>query len=271
MNKNAKSRDDSNQLIKSNQIPKKIGKTKAINAVFRTAQILRCLAGNTNALTDIAEKCDLSITTVHRFLQSLEESELAFQDPVDSKYHLGPLFTELLVTHINVHTYLIDLSNEEINRLSRLFGESTALDVEVGLQIATLVHIPSRFNYGIINPIKVPFYSSVSQAMLSQHSDDEIEIILENLKSLPGDRLVDKEKFKNQINEGKRLGYSIFREDPDGVTGISVPIRGYVCPAAINVVGPETRLGVIVDKVVKETIISAERISKNLIKGRKRL
>jgi DNA-binding IclR family transcriptional regulator len=270
MDINAKPTESSARLKRPNQFPQKIGKTKAIQSVFRTAQILHCLAGNINALTDIAEYCNLSTTTVHRFLQSLEESELAFQDPIEHKYHLGPLFTELLVTQINVHTYLIDRSNQEINRLSRLFGESIALDVEAGLQIVTLVHIPTRFNYGIVNPMRLPFYSSVSQAMLSQRSDDEIDKILNHLKSLPGDRAVDKENLKKQIIEGKRLGYNIFCEDPDGITGISVPIRNYLCPAALSVAGPEMRMSSIKNDVIIELKTSAAQIENSLLKSEKR-
>jgi IclR family KDG regulon transcriptional repressor len=255
----------SNTSIKKlDELPQKVGKTKSVKSVFRTSQILQCLAGNIGSIKDIADHCGLSTTTVHRILQSLMESDLACQDPIENKYHLGPLFTQLLLTQVNVHRYLIDQSNEEINRLARLFGEVVALDVEVGIQIVTLEYIPSKFNYGITAPNKLPIYSSISQVMLSQHSEAEIEIILNHSELAPGNPVLDKDNLKKQLKINQLQGYTVYREDPNGITGISAPVKNYICPAAISVIAPEIRMGSIITEVIEEIQLSVGRISKNI-------
>jgi DNA-binding IclR family transcriptional regulator len=266
MIKKTNTKKRSTKSKKINQLLPKVGKTAAVQSVFRTAKILKCLANNRGSIKDIAEECDLSMTTVHRILQSLEESELAFQDPIESKYYLGPLFTQLSVTQINLHRYLTSRSYEEINRLSSLFGESTTLDVEVGLQIITLLHVLGKFNYGMINPEKVMFYSSVSKAIMSQHSDDEIEIIMGQLKSPTRESVTDIEDIKKQIIETRHQGYIVYHEPTEGIMGVSVPIRNYICPAALSVVGPEIRLGQITPNIIEEMKISASRISNSILK-----
>jgi DNA-binding IclR family transcriptional regulator len=264
MDKTVKSGSNTSTARKLDELPQKIGKTKTVKSVFRTSQILQCLAGNISSIKDIAEQCGLSTTTVHRILQSLEESELACQDPIENKYHLGPLFTQLLLTQVNVHRYLIDHANEEINRLAHLFGEAVALDAQVGMQIVTLEYIPSKFNYGITTPIKLPVYSSISQALLSQHSDDEIETILRHTELSPGNPVLDKEKLKKQLKINQLQGYTVYREDPNGITGISAPINNYVCPAAISVIAPEIRMCSIISGVTEELKASAARISDSM-------
>jgi IclR family transcriptional regulator, KDG regulon repressor len=266
MEKNNKPGSNTLTAREPDELPQIIGKTKAVKSVFRTSQILQCLAGNICSIKDIAEHCDLSTTTVHRILQSLEESELACQDPVENKYHLGPLFTQLLLTQVNVHRYLIDHSNDEINRLASLFGEGIALDVEVGLQIVTLEYVPSKFNYGITTPLKLPIYSSISQALLSQHNDDEIEAILKHTRPTPGSPVPDIDNLKKQLKANQSQGYSIYREDPNGITGISVAIKNYVCPAAISIVAPEMRMKSIITEVIDELKASAGRISDSMKK-----
>lgn len=264
MNKKVKIGSNTSTAKKLNELPQKIGKTKAVKSVFRTSQILQCLAGNIGSIKEIAEHCSLSTTTVHRILQSLEESELACQDPFENKYHLGPLFTQLLLTQVNVHRYLIDHANEEINRLARIFGEAVALDVEVGIQIVTLEYIPSKFNYGITTPIKLPIYSSISQAILSQHSEDEIETILNRADLSQGNPVLNKENLKKQMEMNQLQGYTVYREDPNGITGISTPIKNYVCPSAISVIAPEMRMGSIISAVIQELKASADRISDSM-------
>jgi len=256
--------------IKRNLTPKNGGKATPVKSIFRAAGILRCLSHNINSIKDVAEHCDLSMATVHRILQTLEESGLAFQDPLDLKYYLGPLFTQLLLDQVNDHKFLTAQSIGELNRISELFGEFIALDVEAGMQIITLIQIQSRFNYSIIRPEKVMFYSSVSRALIMQHSDDEIELMLNhaNLKPPTEHFTADKENLKEQYEEERRQGYSICRGLNEGVVGISVPVRSYICPVALNVVGPEIRLDSVIADVIKEMMISASRISERLSRNR---
>jgi DNA-binding IclR family transcriptional regulator len=269
--KNLKRDNFSVKSRKRNKVVPNRGKTTSVKSIIRTSSILRCLSKNIHSIKEIADHCRLSMATVHRILQTLEESELAFQDPINRKYYLGPLFTQLSLSQINAHQYLIVQSAEEVNRIWDLFGEFTALNAEVGMRIIQLVNIPSKFNYSISRIDDCPmFYGSHSKVLMAQHSDDEIEVILNSVTPKPPSNhcVTDREQLKEQFMEARRQGYYICRKEIDEIVmGISVPIKNYMCPASLSVVGPEIHLEAISAVVIKELLISANRISDRISGG----
>jgi DNA-binding IclR family transcriptional regulator len=82
----------------------------------------------------------------------------------------------------------------------------------------------------------------------------------------PGNPVLDKEKLKQQLKVSKHQGYTIYREDSHGITGISAPIKNYVCPAAISVVAPEMRIEPVITDIIDELKASAGRISDSMKK-----
>jgi DNA-binding IclR family transcriptional regulator len=59
-------------------------KETAVQSVRRAAEILNCISNGMSSVTDIAERCNLSKSTVHRLLKALGESELVMQDPINT-------------------------------------------------------------------------------------------------------------------------------------------------------------------------------------------
>jgi DNA-binding IclR family transcriptional regulator len=235
-----------------------------VRSITRTAGILRCLSRNIDSVKNIAEECGLSMATTHRILQALEYEGFAFHSPVDRKYYLGPMFTKLQLNQTIAHQHLLIQSIDEIKRLWNLFGEFTALDVEVGLQVITLVEKQSRFNYSIAGPFTSTYYGSLAKVLMAQKSDDVIKLIMENITPEPKSKhcVTDKDKLMEEFRMVRRQGYSISRkENTEGMTGISVPVHNYHFPAALSIVGPEVRLESIIDDAIPEMITSAKRIS----------
>jgi IclR family transcriptional regulator, acetate operon repressor len=69
-------------------------------------------------LSDLAERSGLSLATVHRLLRSLVAAELVAQDPVSSRYSLGPELVRLSERYLDrlpllqrLRPYLVDLRN----------------------------------------------------------------------------------------------------------------------------------------------------------------
>lgn len=69
-------------------------------------------------LSDLAERSGLSLPTVHRLLRSLVAAGLAEQDPVSSRYSLGPDLVRLSASYLErlpvlqtLRPYLVDLRN----------------------------------------------------------------------------------------------------------------------------------------------------------------
>lgn len=240
---------------------------KPVNSVARAGKILQCLSNNINTVKEISDQCGLSMSTVHRLLKTLEDSELVFENPNDRKYYLGRLFTQLTLGTYNNHRYLIYQSIDEVQRIWDICGEFIALDIEVGFQVNTLIEIQSRFNYSLTRSSKLMFYGSVSKVMMAQHSDDEVAIVLKNvaLKPIMPESITDKDKLKEQIKEVRHQGYCVSRREiNEGIMGISVPVNNYMCPAALSVVGPDVRLELKVKEILQELLTSATNISNRI-------
>jgi DNA-binding IclR family transcriptional regulator len=257
----------SGESTESNRAPERQQNTN-VQSIARAAVIMRCIMQGFHSIKDIAAQCDLSNSTVHRLLSSLNESGFVFKDPVNHQYYLGSLFNQLSLSQSEAHQQFLFQSIEESNRIWELFGEATILDVQVGLQKISLLTINSRYNYSYKNAqYKGPIlYGSEAKVLLSQHSDEEIEKLLNSINLQPSSEycVTDKADLKEQFQQARRQGYYISKEFGDGMMGISVPIKGYLFPAAISVAGPEKRLDPIALKIVAEIKISANRIADNI-------
>jgi len=238
-----------------------------VNSVARACSILQCLSNDINSVKEIADQCGLSMSTVHRLLKTLQDSELVFENPLDRQYYLGRLFTQLTLSTHNIHRYFIYQSIDEVQRIWDICGEFIALDIEVGFQVNTLIEIQSRFNYSLTKSTKLMFYGSVSKVMMAQHSDDEVATVLNNvtLKPIMPESVIDKDKLKEQIKEVRHQGYCVSRREiNEGIMGISVPVNNYVCPAAITVVGPDVRIEPKVKEIIQELLKGAGNISNRI-------
>jgi predicted transcriptional regulator len=78
-----------NKNVTKIKLPADAKKETAVQSIKRASAILNCISDGTNSVTDIATKCDLSKSTVHRLLKALCESELVMQDTLNHQYFLG--------------------------------------------------------------------------------------------------------------------------------------------------------------------------------------
>jgi len=260
---------DNSEIRPSDSLKTDDSPDKGVQSILRAAEILRCLGNGINSIKDIGVKCHLSVSTVHRILQTLVETDLAFQNVGDHKYYLGRLWDQISVEQSNAHKFFLSNSVEEVNRIWDLTGECTALGVEIGLQVVTLLQLPCKFSFGVINrSIRPPFLGSENQALMSLHSDEEINAFLAYSKFNPdmGTEINNKQQLKEIYREVRLKGYAISQKElsDDGIMGISVPIGRYSHPAALTVVGPESRMLTHTDKIVKELLTSAKRITRRL-------
>lgn len=91
-----------------------------LGTVHNATVVLRELAQGPahHQLTDLAERADMSMATVHRLLRSLTAAGLVEQDVRTSRYGLGPALVELAEQYLERHPvrtvaspYLVDLRN----------------------------------------------------------------------------------------------------------------------------------------------------------------
>lgn len=244
-------------------------------SISRAANILTCLSDGKNSVTEIAQQCELSKPTVSRLLQALEKSNLAIRNPIHRKYFLGSLLNRLVANPKTTHLNLITLSIEEMNQLSKMCGETVILGIFVGIQNIRLHIIPSIHNIRVYDDDNFDLASqnlegAAIKVSLSQLKPGELASVMDYIQSFSMIRNsdFDKKQFYLQLNQIREQGYATSRgEKLAGALAISVPIKGYHYPAALSVVGIESRFQARMTELVPEIIASSNRISKKLPKS----
>jgi IclR family transcriptional regulator, KDG regulon repressor len=248
------------------------GNHSAYKSISRAVNILSCLSNGMSTVTEIAQSCGLSKPTVSRLLKAIEKSNLAVRDPVHRKFYLGPLLNHLVANPRTTHLNLITLSSGEMDRLSKICGETIVLGILIGNRNIRLHTIPSIHNvrvYGETDdePDGLKFQGAATKALLSQLNARELTRLVRNIKSNGGNNNSEfnGKEFNQQLKEIKNQGYAISRaEKVAGALAISVPIKGYQFPAVLSIVGIESRFKPLVSALIPEIVSSANRISSNL-------
>lgn len=243
---------------------------KKSTSIHRAANILICLSNGINTITDIAKSCKLSKSTVHRLLKILEESYLVTKDPINHRYYLGHLITQLALNPKTTHEYLITCAIEEMKRLSDVSEETVVLSIMVGMQYVWLHQIMSKHVLRVtadINTAVLLFVGATAKVLLSQLNDKELQVVMKNIKieRVTEHTVTDKNILIEQLKTIRQQGYAIsYGERIVGAVGISAPIRNYVCPAALSIMVPQSRLEKRETDLITELKVSASRIPSNI-------
>ena len=70
-------------------------KTAVYKSISHIADILQCIMNDVNTVTEVANYCHLSKSTVSRLLRTLKESKIVVQDPSSRRFYLGGLISVL--------------------------------------------------------------------------------------------------------------------------------------------------------------------------------
>lgn len=245
---------------------------KIVNSVAKSTDILRNLSEGLDRISDLSKKLRLSKSTTHRLLKTLEVSELVMQDPVTRRYYLGPLILKLAARPIIAHQNLILCAFEEMKYLRDLSRETVVLHIQIGLERICLEELqsPENIKYTAGKGFVAPLYTgSAGKILLSELKDNELQYLVKNLQLKPigPHTITDKRTLLKELKKVRKQGYATsFGERIPGSASISVPIKNYICPVALSVLGPDNRFSLnrMMD-VLKEMKKSASRISKKLI------
>jgi len=248
-------------------------KETAVQSIKRAAEILDCISDGINSVTNIAVKCDLSKSTVHRLLKALCESELVMQDPLNHQYFLGYSIIKLISTPMATQEYLTTCASDDMNRLSENSGETVSLGIKMGLKNINIHVVTSKSDLKVdgaklrIRPVQVGVDGLV---LLSQLDDKQIANILNTIQT--GSRgKTNKTAASDLIGKIKQirsLGFAIGHSELTlGVTCISAPLKNYALPAVLNLVGPEIRMKPKIQSLTADLITTAGRIS-NILAAR---
>lgn len=249
----------------------KMVEQKIVNSVVRAALILQALSGGNTRIGKISERVKLSKGTTHRLLGTLAKVGFVFQDPLTQGYHLGPGLLQLFSDPILSHNSLISCAFEEMTYLNSLTRETVLLDLRAGLQKVCIAKIDSPENLKYTNEkgFAAPLYvGGGGKVLLSELKDDELNTILKQTSfvAITSNTIIDPEKLRAEIKKVRQQGYATsFGERVPGSSCVSVPVKNYVAPVALSILGPASRF---TPKRIMEIIAklkqAAGRISKNL-------
>jgi len=221
--------------------------SKISNSITKAADVLKILSDGVDRISDISKRVQLSKSTTHRLLKSLKTSGLVMQDPLDRRYHLGPLILNLASRPIIAHQNLVVCAFEDMKYLRDLSGETTVLHIRIGIERICLEELQSfsSIRYTSGKGFIAPIYSgSAGKVLLSELEDDELHLILENIRFIPiaPNTITDKRMLLKELKKVKEQGYATsFSERVLGSGAISVPIKNYSCPVALSILGPDNR------------------------------
>jgi DNA-binding IclR family transcriptional regulator len=247
-----------------------VKKETAVQSVRRAAEILNCISNGISSVTDIAEKCGLSKSTVHRLLQALGDAELVMQDPTTHHYFLGYSIIKLISTPLATQEYLTRCASDEMNRLSEATGETASLGIKMGMKSVNIHVVTSKSDLKVdgANLRVRPVYFGVDgSVLLSQLDDYQVSNILNTIRlELKARReKIDFEELMARIRSIRRKGYAVGDSELTfGVTCISASIKNYALPAVLNLVGPGIRMKPELPALTRQVVACADRISARL-------
>lgn len=251
--------------------------SKIVNSITKSADVLKILANGTDRVSDLSGRLGLSKGTIHRLLKSLEVSGLVMQDPITRRYYLGSLILKLASKPIIAHQNLIVSAFEEMKCLRDLCRETVVLHIRMGMERICLEELQSLENIrytagkGFVAPI---YTGSAGKILLSELEESELQLLMEKVHLVPigPNTIIDEKRFLEELGKAKRQGYSTsFGERIQGSASISVPIKNYICPVALSVLGPDNRFSLdVMMRFLKEIKNSASRISKKLMEANQR-
>jgi DNA-binding IclR family transcriptional regulator len=245
----------------------------AVKSVFRAANILTCLSQGVNSITDIAKYCSLNKATVHRLLKALVEVRLAMLDPVNHRYYLGYFIDQIISDPLTTHEYLRTCAFKPITLLANNTEETVFLCVSIGLQYIILSQIPSQHGLRVVDGKKGGTFlhaGATSRVLLSQLNDSDLKIalIMMDFEPMTSSTIISPERLQNHIRGIRRLGYDFsYGERIPGSLCIAAPVKNYILPAAVGIIGPESRIKPRKNEFIQELKTASAQIANNLDKA----
>ena len=221
--------------------------SQIIQSLLKGAEILKSLSRGVDRVSDLSEQLRLSKSTTHRLLKSLEMSSMVKQDPVNRRYYLGPLIVDLASKPIIGHQNLIISAFEDMRFLRDISRETVVIHIRMGLEricleeLQSLEAIKYTAGKGFVAPIHT---GSAGKILLSELKENELQLLLKylHLERVGPNTITDKNSLLKDLERVKKQGYAMsFSERIPGSASLSVPVRNYVCPVALSVLGPDNR------------------------------
>jgi IclR family transcriptional regulator, KDG regulon repressor len=241
--------------------------SEIVKSIVRAANIIKCLNDGENRLIYMGAKLNLSKSTMHRLLKTLENSGFVTQDPVNRRYYFGPLLINL-VNNPAMHQYLILSSLDEMSHLRDKVDETVSIHMRVGIHKVIIEELVSSQGAKVIfgkGHVEAVTNGAGGRVLLSELKEREVDLILKNLVSNGTVNSSECNHLHQEISLARNQGYFIFNSQPLGIYSIGVPIKNYLSQVTLTVVGPRERFN-ITPAIINDIQRTADNISQKLFK-----
>ena len=240
------------------------------NVIVRAGEVLMALAEGLDRVGKIAQRTNLSMSTVHRILKSLEDVNLVVRNEVNRRYLLGPLFISLASNPAPIHRWLVDSASPYMKSLWEFSEETVSLHISIGIKRLCLEELPSFQSIKHMSGVgyRAPIYAGApGKVLLSAMKESECRKLLQSIDLVPitPNTITNKDKLMDQLVDIRKQGYStsLGEKIPESAC-ISALVNNYSCPVVLSVFGPHYRFSHKDDHIIKMTVETADLISRHL-------
>lgn len=201
-------------------------------------------------LGELAQALEMSPSTVHRFLATLQQCDYVAQDQDDGRYFLT---FKLCGIADNIHRSqtMVYVATPFLRQLAEVFGESANLCVESNLLVMYNAVVPGKpqslVSMHYIGHIAPMHCTAAGKLMLSGYNEKRLDRFL-RLKGLPRltpHTLTTKEALLAEVEQIRQQGYAYDNEECElGVRCVAAPVydnQGRLA-AGLSVSGPLVRM-----------------------------
>ncbi len=220
-----------------------------VRSLHRALDILETLRECPTGITELSDRCQLSKSTVHRLLSTLQARGYVVQDPVTEHYGLS-LAVIGLGSAVNSHSILLRIADPVMRDLATETGESVRLGVRDDDWVVILHHVEGTRPFHFSGPVgmRLPFHATaIGKVFLASMPADDIPPIARRtgLPAYGPNSIRDVERLIADIAGVQQRGYAINNEEHfAGGRAVAAAIRdAHGCVrAGLVIIGPTDRI-----------------------------
>jgi IclR family acetate operon transcriptional repressor len=236
--------------VKRGQPPEGADRRKVSVTVTKAFGIVEALAPETDrglTLADLSQRLAIPKSTVHRYLATLLELQLAERGDTD-RFRLGPKVIELAGAYL-ANSDLRNQSQAVLDGLSAETNETVHLAVRSGAEVVYIAKVESRHAVRMYSYIgaRLPMYcTALGKAMMAFGPEDWLrEALARGLEPRTPHTLTTASALTGDLEAVRARGFSFDNEENEvGVRCVGAPVFDFTGSviAAISLSGPTDRM-----------------------------
>ena len=222
-----------------------------VESLSRGVKLLTILAESPEplGLTELAQRSQMSTTTVHRLTYTLVSLDVLLKDARTKKFQLGPKMVSLAqpaLTNLEVRK----VAHPYMERASEEVGENVSLGTLVGVKVVILEKVSANniLDFTISHHSEIPVSCfAIGKVMLAALPEAERRGIIDEIDFVPltENTITSKSALLKELKQVEARGFGVNNEEAAlGARAVAAPVRnrtGKVI-AAVNIMVPSFRI-----------------------------